>query len=101
MIICQVCNSTYKSALPNDMQAFNQGIDCACSVVQEGGQFYIIGGYGSSAYDLMSLKFIKPVPDGYVNADPICDNCVKSLMDQKIVELDRDLMFGDWIGDKQ
>lgn len=95
MVICKVCKIEHRSAVPGELDDGTQGVGCACVVFKKDDITYILGHYGSSLYDLDLHKFVECVPEEYVNAEPVCDKCVKYLADYGFIEFVKELGWGD------
>jgi len=51
-----------------------QGDDCAASIYQKDGEWYVAGHYGSGHFDMDRLRFIANHPTAPL--DPVCDQCL-------------------------
>ncbi len=91
IVQCKSCEKRVRSAVPIFGQT-TQGIDCACSIVMEecepcgtGKHYYLEGGYGSSHYDDFEIRwaFKETPPEKLLRngGNPICDDCVKKMID--------------------
>lgn len=73
-VTCAWCANRYQSACPSDLDRGLQGSHCASDVVQEGGDWFVRGGYGSDAHDMHRYLFVANKPSA--PADPVCDECI-------------------------
>lgn len=80
-VSCDVCG-----ALHRWVASETQGDGCACYVLERGGLYYVVGAYGSTEYDCEVWRFLGDPPEKYVGKDPVCDACVKRLVDAGLIE---------------
>lgn len=73
-VTCVWCGNRYRSACPDDLDRGLQGCHCASDVVQEGGDWFVRGGYGSNEHDMHRYLFVANKPSE--PADPVCDECI-------------------------
>lgn len=73
-VTCVWCGNRYRSACPSDLDRGLQGSHCASDVVQEGGNWFVRGGYGSDEHDMHRYLFVANKPSA--TADPVCDECI-------------------------
>lgn len=73
-VTCAWCGNHYRSACPSDLDRGLQGSHCASDVVQEGGDWFVRGSYGSDEHDMHRYLFVANKPSA--PADPVCDECI-------------------------
>jgi hypothetical protein len=73
-VTCVWCGNHYRSVFPGDNDQGLQGSHCASDVVQEGGEWFVRGGYGSDEHDMHRYRFETNPP--VAPADPVCDECI-------------------------
>lgn len=84
-VACSRCQHTYRAIFADT----KQGSNCAATVYEKDGRFYIQGHYGSTVCDLMKLEWITGKGPEETEAlaaflaprpcDPICDPCIATL----------------------
>ena len=80
-VACSVCGTLHRWVASD-----TQGDGCACYVIKCGGACYVIGAYGSTEYDYEVWRFVGEPPAEYLGKDPVCDACVKKLIDAGLLE---------------
>jgi hypothetical protein len=74
-VVCEWCKNRFRSIIPYDTgEKPTQGDDCAASVYQKDGEWYVAGHYGSGHFDMDRLRFIANHPTAPL--DPVCDQCL-------------------------
>lgn len=74
-VVCAWCENRFRTVFPFDSgEKQTQGDDCAASVYQKDGEWYVAGHYGSSHFDMDRLRFIANRPTAPL--DPVCDQCL-------------------------
>jgi len=92
MVICDICGSEHEAIF----ESTNQGCDCSASVLKDG----IVGHYGSTVIDMQYWTWttgmplhIKRIFDKHDRTSQyetnICDECIKGLIDNKLIELNK------------
>ncbi len=85
-VTCLACKLIYGCMGMGDT---TQGVNCSSSVKFKDGSWWIFCGYGSD-YDMDAFKFLGDPDEVYAGEnktgiDPICDLCIKHLIDNSIV----------------
>lgn len=80
-VLCAACGTPHRWVASD-----TQGDGCACSVLERGGLCYVVGAYGSTSYDCEVWRFLGNPPEEYIDKDPVCDACVKKLVDAGLLE---------------
>jgi hypothetical protein len=74
-VTCEWCKNRFRAIIPHDSgEKPTQGDDCAASVYQKDGEWYVAGHYGSGHFDMDRLRFIANHPTAPL--DPVCDQCL-------------------------
>jgi hypothetical protein len=74
-VTCAWCGNRFRSVIPYEQEGKQtQGDDCAASVYQKDGEWYVAGHYGSGHFDMDRLRFIANHPTAPL--DPVCDQCL-------------------------
>ncbi len=74
-VTCEWCGNRFRAICPDEKgEKQTQGDDCASSVYQKDGEWYVAGHYGSSGFDMNRLRFIANHPQQ--PQDPVCDQCI-------------------------
>lgn len=84
-IICKLCGCDFPTATPLEIST-TQGIDCASSIYEHDGTWFVAGSYGSSKYDTEVWKFVEGDDLPKEAADPVCDRCIdRMIVDGRLV----------------
>jgi hypothetical protein len=74
-VVCEWCKNSFRAIyFDESADKQTQGDDCAASVYQKEGSWYVAGHYGSGGFDMMRLRFIATHPTQPL--DPVCDQCI-------------------------
>lgn len=97
-VTCFVCTRKFHDAIDGSDGASNQGIGCDASVHQlQDGSWIILGSYGSD-FDLYLFEFLPRgsyPPPLVAMADPICDDCIRRLVQSRQVRFVRQLTIAE------
>jgi hypothetical protein len=90
----------------HDCSVCNQpSADCASSIYEKGGNWYVEGHYGSRLFDMNRLRFTGKVFGGCLerpinNPGPACDVCIQQWLNCGVVELDAEMgPMGEYVRD--
>jgi len=74
-VVCEWCKNRFRAIFFDETsEKQTQGDDCASTVYQKDGEWYVAGCYGSGSFDMHRLRFIANCPTEPL--DPVCDQCI-------------------------
>ena len=84
-VICVIYKNMYRNCCGTE--STTQGGNCAASHVKRGQRHFLVCHYGSD-FDTDCYEFVDGLEDSsiYIDADPICDSCIKKLIDDLILD---------------
>lgn len=71
----------YDEQEPDEFGEYNQGVDCDCTILQEG----VRGHYGSCIDDVRNVIWVNGKPDHLVIGKQLCDTCIKAFLKHRVL----------------